>query len=343
MIEGGYLRDLLAQPQALEDTVEALEESPALRALAEDLERGRYRHVVLTGMGGSFHALHPLLIELTGAGVPAALLETSELIHYHGALLRSETALIVLSQSGRSVETVRLLERNRGAAYVIGVTNDPDSPLAREAASRVLMRAGAEFSVSSKTYLASLAALAWLADHLRGRDLAHAREQLRQAPPAVRAYLAGWRDHVAEAKERMAAVRRMFLAGRGPSLAAAGAGGLILKEAAHFAAEGMSAAAFRHGPMEMAAPDVLLLAFEGDARTAGLNAGLAADFERAGGQAAVVRESAEPGLFHTAPIPARLLPVVEILPVQMLSLAIAAVEGREAGAFRVATKITLAE
>ena len=38
-----------------------------------------------------------------------------------------------------------------------------------------------------------------------------------------------------------------------------------------------------------------------------------------------------------------LLPLVEILPVQMLSLALAARNGREAGRFERATKITTAE
>jgi glucosamine--fructose-6-phosphate aminotransferase (isomerizing) len=63
----------------------------------------------------------------------------------------------------------------------------------------------------------------------------------------------------------------------------------------------------------------------------------------AGGRAAVVRESTEPGLFHTPPVPARLRPVVEMLPVQMVTLALAAMAGLEAGAFALASKVTLTE
>ena len=45
--------------------------------------------------------------------------------------------------------------------------------------------------------------------------------------------------------------RHLFLVGRGASLASVATGALIIKESDHFHAEGMSSAAFRHGPFEM--------------------------------------------------------------------------------------------
>jgi hypothetical protein len=60
MIEGEYLRDLLHQPLALENTLASLETSKALQHVAARLNKGRFQRVVLTGMGSSFHALHPL-------------------------------------------------------------------------------------------------------------------------------------------------------------------------------------------------------------------------------------------------------------------------------------------
>ena len=337
IIEGGYFRDIFEQPQALEQTLAALEPHPAL------LSAGRYRRIVLTGMGSSFHAFHPLAIELAGHGFTVVMLETSELIHYHRRLLDAETLTIALSQSGRSAELVRLVEVNDRRSFLVAVTNAGDSPLAEGAHATVLTRAGSEFTVSSKTYLASLLALAWVGDHLRGCDLGRTREELAQAAPAVAAYLAGWREHVREAQAELAGVRHLFLAGRGPSLASTGVGGLIVKEANRFPAEGMSAAAFRHGPLEMAREGVMVMVFEGDARTADLNRRLAADVRAAGGKAVVVAESREPGLFTTPPIAPRLRPVLEILPVEMVTLALAAMGGYEAGAFSVGRKVTLSE
>lgn len=341
-IGGGYLKDILDQPRAIEDTLAALAGQPVPARLRDPGPDG-WRRVVLTGMGSSFHAFQPMLIELCEAGLPVTLVETSELIHYRRALLAPGTLTIALSQSGRSAEIVRLLEMIRGHSALIGVTNEPDSPLARCADTAVLLRAGAESTVSTKTYVASLAALAWLGGTLRGRDPAAALREFEEAPGAAALYLDRWEERVREAIEEFRGVDHLFLAGRGPSLAAAGVGGLIAKESAHFHAEGMSAAAFRHGPIEMAGRNVFLAVFEGDERTAHLNRRLHSDVKLAGGRAALIRESAEHGLFRIPPASARVRPILEILPVQMITLAVAALAGHEAGAFGRATKVTVVE
>src|SRR6266700_8333968 len=147
VIEGKYLRDILNQPQALEDTLAGLEELKKSRELAARLEKGTFKTVVLTGMGSSFHALHPLHLELINHGLTAIMVETSELVHYQSRLFDPKTLIVVVSQSGQSAEAVRLLEINRGKSSVIAITNTPDSPLAAQADATILTQAGKEFSV----------------------------------------------------------------------------------------------------------------------------------------------------------------------------------------------------
>src|SRR5260370_16666944 len=103
-------------------------------------------------------------------------------------------------------------------------------------------------------------------------------------------------------------------------LATGGRGGLILKESAHFPSEGMSGAAFRHGPFEMLGPHVFLLVFSGDAISSQLNERLGDDVCSAGGQAALVSEDAEDEVFRLPPVPPPVRPVVEILPLHIMSL-----------------------
>ena len=67
-------------------------------------------------MGSSFYALNPLHIFLTSHGYTSLLIETSELVHYFHRLLNAKTLIVAVSQSGKSAETVRLLEENRGRA-----------------------------------------------------------------------------------------------------------------------------------------------------------------------------------------------------------------------------------
>jgi glutamine---fructose-6-phosphate transaminase (isomerizing) len=341
VLEGHYLRDILDQPRALQDTLSALENGKALRSVASHLHD--YKAVVLTGMGSSFHALHPLQVELIELGLPALMLETSELVHYHEHLFDRKTLVVVVSQSGQSAEVVRLLQVNRRRSPLVAVTNTAASPLAEEATAAVVTRAGAEFSVSCKTYLTALMALRWLSDTFCERDLQQTHNTLASACTSVQNYLTGWKEHVEELAQRLNGIRYLFLVGRGSSLAAAGMGGLIIKEAAHFHSEAMSSAAFRHGPWEMLSPATFVLIFGGVEKTRELNLRLLADIREQSGQAELVSEDS---LFRPCAlpnVPDSVRPLVEALPVQMFTLALAAQAGREPGRFERATKITTSE
>jgi glucosamine--fructose-6-phosphate aminotransferase (isomerizing) len=293
-------------------------------------------------MGSSFHALHPLAIRLAEHGIRVTMVETSELIYFWPKLLSRNTLLVVVSQSGRSAELLRLLDLNAGLSPLIGVTNDACSPLARAADAVVLIDAGPEASVSCKTYVSSLMALAQMGDVLCGNGKGTQRG-LEEAADLAEEYLVRWHEHVDEALEILRDTRHIILAGRGESLASTGTGGLILKEAARFPAEGMSSAAFRHGPLEMLSSEMFLLVFEGGERSAALNRRLAKDVHEFGGKALLVSPSNPVGLFHIPPVIDPVRPILEILPVQMLSLALAARDGLEAGAFARAAKVTAVE
>src|SRR5579872_6559198 len=263
-VKGSYFHDLLDQPAALDATLGGLEASQALRELASGLRGGEFHRVVLTGMGSSYHALHPLNLQLIRYGLTSLMEETSELVYHKSRYFDPRTLVIAVSQSGRSAEVLRLLERNQRRASVLAVTNTPGSPLALESSATVLTHAGDERSVSCKTYVTALMALQWLGDLLCAGDLDQGRRELARAAHAAKDYLGRWESHIDTLIEKLRGVRDLFLVGRGASLAAAGTGGLIVKESAHFHADGMSCAAFRHGPFEMLSPQAFVLAFAGD-------------------------------------------------------------------------------
>lgn len=239
---GTYLRDILAQPRVMRDTIGGLAHVPALDDIREGVRAGRYRRLVLTGMGGSYQVLHPLAIALTEAGLDTVLVETSELLYSVPSLLDTRNVVVVVSQSGASAEIVRLLDR--GGPLFIGVSNTPGSPLATRADPVLMTRAGEEGGVSSKTAVTSLAVLHWLGAHLTGADLNVVRHELDSLPPAMENYLSRLKEHVARLTAILDGVRHVFIAGRGTSMAAVGLGGMLQKEAAHFHGEGLGSAAF---------------------------------------------------------------------------------------------------
>ena len=343
VIEGAYLRDILDQPRALEETLAGLKVSKELRQLAAELQHGKFKTVVLTGMGSSFHALHPLNIELINQGLTAIMVETSELLHYQSRLLDSSNLIIAVSQSGQSAEVVRLLEMNRGKSSLIAVTNTAESPLAERANATILTQAGQEFSVSCKTYVTGLMALQWLGDVICDRDLQRTQQELEHASPAVRDYLSRWKQYVRDLSLMLAGTRHLFLVGRGSSLAAVGTGALTVKESDHFHAEGMSSAAFRHGPLEMLSDETFVLVFTGDEKTRELNQSLFEDVREKGGRTELIGAGATSSSCLLPSAPQSAHPILEILPVQMVTLALAAQSGREAGRFELASKVTTKE
>jgi glutamine---fructose-6-phosphate transaminase (isomerizing) len=343
VIQGRYFSDLLAQPEALRTTWNSLRTSSAFEAIARACTRDRFQRVVLTGMGSSYFGLYPLCIELAAFGWTPLMLETSELIHYYSHLLTSSTLIVAVSQSGKSVETVRLLDLNAKKATVIGVTNSADSPLAQQANIAVLTAAGTEFTVSCKTYLAAQMALSTLAAALCDADPSARLNEFQPAASAVESYLSHWKTHVAELAELLRDTRDIFLVGRGASLAAASTGALVIKESDHFHAEGMSSAALRHGPFEMLQPGIFVGVFGGNPATRSLNDGLMQDLAETPAKSVIIAPDSPQPACRLPEVPRAAGSIVEMLPIQMITLALAALARREAGKFDRATKVTMIE
>lgn len=335
-----YQNDILAQPAALTDTLAYLDAS----ALPEELRRGlaehRWRRVVLTGMGSSFYALMPLYDRLLAADTPAWLIETSELL-YKPYMISPRTLLVVASQSGASGEIVHLLEQVNPEVTVIGLTNTEDSPLAKRASFATVTQAGKEATVSCKTYVTALAAQCWLGDQLGVEPMQYGG--LGDLVEQVAEYLAQYIEHIKELMPLLEGIRQLYLVGRGPSLPSAGTGGLIMKESVHIAAEGMSSAAFRHGPIEMVGPETFVVVFAGQGPVAQLNQKLYNDIIGMGGRAALAQTGAGTGVWRLPSCLPQALPILEILPVQMMTLALGKLRRIEPGSFSRATKVTTEE
>ena len=344
-----YITDLLAQPAAVRATLNNLAfDSPAMAAIVDLWQRKPWKRIVLTAMGGSYYALTPLYYALIAAGQPVVTVEASELLYYWPPL-DADTLLVIVSQSGRSVELLKLLEQTNNGPARLAITNTADSPLATASDATLLTVAGEEWTVSCKTYVAALAALALLAARVTAPEqFESTNAALLAGADAMEHYLATLEQQVSTLDALVGDAHPLLVLGRGPSLAAVGTGAMIKKEAAKVQVEGMSTAAFRHGPFEMIAPGLVALIYEGDERTINLNRRMAQDVVEAGGRAILASPSAPtdlPGVEWIAlpTVEPSALPLIEILPMQMLSVALARRYGREPGVFIHIGKVTTNE
>lgn len=342
--EEGYLHDILVQPQALTDTQRHFEQHFSLGQIPQQLAAGKFKRIVLTGMGSSHFIFYPLYYELVKESLPVTLIEEAELLHFAPALIQKDTLIITASQSGNSAETVRLLEMNRTlGATVLGVTNTADSALAKEADCVLVTQAGVEATVSCKTFLAAQLALRWLQDGLFGRNLSQAQQETATLSSLVAAYIEHWQEHVAFFKSELAEQHSFFMCGRGPSLAAVLTNSLTAKESTLTHVEGMSCPALRHGPKEMMRQGAYVMVFAGLEPTRSLNRALANDLAAQGARVAWVGADASASAYRLPDCPAGLLPMAESLPGQMFNLALADLHGHTAGTFQHAAKVTTTE
>ena len=105
----------------------------------------------------------------------------------------------------------------------------------------------------------------------------------------------------------------------------------------------MSSAAFRHGPLEVITRDTFALIFLGLGETIKLNLRLANDILSIKGQVLVVGTGTGELPFNLPVYPPAAQPILEILPAQILTLALAEVMGIKAGHFVYASKVTSTE
>jgi glucosamine--fructose-6-phosphate aminotransferase (isomerizing) len=294
-------------------------------------------------MGSSFHVFFPLYIRMAQHNLPVQLLETSELIYYYSSGFSSDTLIIAASQSGQSAEIVRLVEMIHHRSSLVAITNTPTSPLALAADFTIFTNVGSESSVSCKTYLGTLASVLLLGETVLSDHLENMKRQLNQASTAVSYYLDHARSHIEAIKQDFEGIQFLQVVGRGPSLSSVGTGALIIKEAAHFPTEGLSSAAFRHGPFEMVSRENCALVFQGSPPADILNDRLYHDIQKSGGRAFLVAVNPAKGWQNLPAIHPDCLQMLEILPAQMISIALAEMNGLQAGNFQLGGKITTVE
>lgn len=341
-----YIDNILEQPEALRKVAKSLASEKGLAPYASRIASGSYDRIVLSGMGSSYYAFYPTYRKLAALGIPVIWAETSELLHGLSPLVGPKTLLILASQSGESAEIVALLDKLDSGGKrpaILGVTNAEKGSLARRADSAILIEAGSEHTVSTKTYLNTLAALGFAARTFSGEATAPFLDECSAAADSLEAYLSTWEARKDFLRHKIGLPKKLYYVGRGDSLAAVLTGTLITKESTKYAPHGSSSAQFRHGPFELVDGELTVIVFAGSGEEKELNLRIAEDVVRYGGRSFLL--GSEPSsLLPRIEIPAgpdSTLPFFEMAAVELLTLALAELNGFVPGAFRNSGKITV--
>jgi glucosamine--fructose-6-phosphate aminotransferase (isomerizing) len=344
------LKEIYEQPRAVRDTLVGRVSPDSARIFLDEMditpaEFREFHQIRIIACGTSWHAAlaGKFMIEKL-ARIPAEVDYGSE-FRYRDPILSADVLTVVISQSGETADTLAAQrEAKLKGSRTLAICNVPGSMVAREAAGTLYTHAGPEIGVAStKAFTAQLTALLLLAMYLgqnRGtlseessRNLV---QELLRIPGKLETVLSHEGIYEDLARRLFRAADFLFL-GRGIHFPIALEGALKLKEISYIHAEGYPAGEMKHGPnalIDENLPVVVLAARDpGKAESCVLYDKTLANIQevkaREGTVIAVINEGDEEvrkaadDVIEIPPADELLLPILEVVPLQLLAYQIA--------------------
>ncbi len=337
------LKEIYEQPTAIANTLEGrlVGGKLNLEALGDlsDIDQ-----VQIIACGTSYHAgmtARYWIEELAGI---ACNIEIASEFRYRKSVVRPNSLLVTISQSGETADTLAALRlaKELGFTRSLTICNVPGSSLVRESDMALLTRAGTEIGVAStKAFTTQLVALLLLTVALgRGRGLTAAAEQnianaLTLLPGLIEKALS-MDPAIEQLAEHFAEKNHALFLGRGDQYPIAMEGALKLKEISYIHAEAYAAGELKHGPLALidAEMPIVVVAPHND-----LVEKLKSNIEevRARGgelfvfadEAAYIRPERNMKVMEVPHCDAVIAPIVYTLPLQLLSYHVAVIKGTD--------------
>ena len=266
------LKEIHEQPEAVENTLrgrldrsEGVAKLGGLEPVADRLRQ--VRHLIIISCGTSHYAglygryVFETLTDLTVEN------DLASEFRYRKLNLRNNTAVLAISQSGETADTLAALrEAKRKGALVLGMVNVVGSSIARESEAGIYTHAGMEVGVAStKSFTTQLTGLLLMALWVgRAQNLSYSEgsriiRELDRIPEKMRKVL-GQADAIRKLAGSYYEHRHFLFIGRKYQYPVAVEGALKLKEISYIHAEGYAAGEMKHGPIALIDPHFPTLA-----------------------------------------------------------------------------------
>jgi len=258
------LKEIYEQPRAIADTLEGriagnrVLEAALGAGAVEVLDKVAGVHIIACGT--SYHAgmIGRYWLESI-AGVPCSVEVASE-FRYRHPVVRNNSLIVTLSQSGETADTLAGLHEARrlGFGHSLSICNVPESSLVRESDLVLMTHAGPEIGVAStKAFTTQLVAMLLLTIILgRRHGMPEETEsrlvnELRSVPTKVEHALTLNEQIKTLAREHFGDKQNALFLGRGAQFPVAMEGALKLKEISYIHAEAYPAGELKHGPLAL--------------------------------------------------------------------------------------------
>jgi glucosamine--fructose-6-phosphate aminotransferase (isomerizing) len=266
--KGGYehfmMKEIYEQPRSIADSMRGrfdVDSGTIKLGGIRDFDQKliNAKRIMIVACGTSWHAglVAEYLIEDL-ARIPVEVEYASE-FRYRNPIIYEDDVVIAISQSGETADTLAAIElaKSKGAT-IFGICNVVGSSIPRATHAGSYTHAGPEIGVAStKAFTAQVTVLTLLAlqiAHRRGtikesrfREILN---ELDSIPKKVEVALKS-NNQIKEIAERFKDVKNFLYLGRGYGFPVALEGALKLKEISYIHAEGYPAAEMKHGPIAL--------------------------------------------------------------------------------------------
>ena len=209
-------------------------------------KKQNFQSVIILARGTSDNAAHFLkyLIEIK-LGLPVGLASPSAATMYSAKFNYSKTLVIALSQSGQSSDLITFAKAAKeGGGFILSITNDSESPLAKLSDLHIPINAGPEIAVpATKSYVGQifisyLLVLAWANEETDTDQIIKNSQEWCDSINSVAAFCTD-----------LQIKKPIYVLGRGISYPNAKEFALKLQETSLIPVQGMSSSDFLHGPI----------------------------------------------------------------------------------------------
>lgn len=341
------LKEIYEQPTALQnafrgrlDLTEGTCKFGGLNLSRQDIRQ--IDRILIVACGTAWHSalVGEYLIERY-ARIPVEVEYASE-FRYRNAPMDKNTLVIVISQSGETIDTLEAQrEAQRKGYHVIGIINNVGSTIARENDGGVYQHSGPEIGVAStKAFTSQVLILSMLSCYLgRTRDLSYAEgckmvKAIQELPALINQCLS-LDDSIKAIAKDFANYNDFLFLGRLEMFPIALEGALKLKEISYIHAEGYPSAEMKHGPIALISEECPSVIIVPDDETLKKNLSSVQEVRARNGKVIIITDSHE--------IPSSLadeiiivpkahncvLPILMTIPTQLLSYYIAVELGKD--------------
>ena len=346
-------REIYQQPQAIAKTIEQhLKDDILFPGQLNAIESAllTFEKLIIAASGSSRHAglAGEIMIEdLSGVAVDV---EYASEYCYRSTHAAVDPIVMVVTQSGETADTIAAQREalTRGVK-TIAVSNVAEATIPREASAALITGAGPELAVpATKSFTTQVTVLYLMALFLarrRGRMTSEVTrsylQRLQRLPDAIEKNLRDWDDLAEQFGQKHFRAEKFLYLGRGVHYAIAREGALKLKETSYAHAEGYPAGELKHGPNALVdehLPVVVLATFDKSDPDSVLRYQRTLDVmkevkSRRGRLVAVATEGdaevagVADDVFYVPPAPELLLPIVEVIPLQLFAYHVATKKG----------------